>query len=70
MGFWEEEVPPSPKVHDQEVGLLEERSVKLTVNGAGPEVGVPEKLATGAVGQVMVIPTTEKAAATSPQSYP
>ena len=40
----------SPKSQDQEVGLLVDRSVKLTVNGAVPLVGFPEKSATGGVG--------------------
>jgi hypothetical protein len=44
------EVPPSPKFQDQEVGLFVEVSVKLTGSGAVPEVGVPEKPATGAGG--------------------
>ena len=37
----------SPKFHDHEVGELVEVSVKLTANGAVPEVGVPVKFATG-----------------------
>jgi hypothetical protein len=37
----------SPKFHDQEVGVLVELSVKVTESGAVPEVGVPEKAATG-----------------------
>jgi hypothetical protein len=43
------EDPPSPKVHAQEVGFPVERSVKLTVRGVFPEVGVPENSATGDV---------------------
>ncbi len=48
LGFCTVDEPPSPKVHDQEVGELVELSVKLTLNGLVPLVGVPEKLATGA----------------------
>ena len=39
---------PSPNDQDHEVGVLVEASVKATVSGAVPEVGVPVKLATGA----------------------
>jgi len=42
-------VPPSPKLHDHDVGLPLDRSVKFTVSGAVPDVGEPEKFATGAL---------------------
>jgi hypothetical protein len=38
---------PSPKFQDQEVGDPVLTSVKLTVNGAFPDVGEAEKAATG-----------------------
>ncbi len=50
LGFCAVEVPVSPKFHDQLVGLFVDMSVKLTVNGTVPLVGVPLKLATGAGG--------------------
>jgi hypothetical protein len=40
-------VPPSPKSQYQDVGLLVELSVNVTVRGAVPEVGVPVNPATG-----------------------
>jgi len=40
---------PSPNDQLHDVGVLVERSVKVTVNGAAPEVGEPVKLATGAM---------------------
>ncbi|MBA7710243.1 hypothetical protein ES703_119181 [subsurface metagenome] len=40
-------VPPSPKVQFQLVGLPVERSVKSTVKGTQPEVGVASNAATG-----------------------
>ena len=43
------EADPSPKSHDQEVGLCVEVSVNCTVSGASPEVGEAVKLAVGAV---------------------
>ena len=46
-------VPPSPNVHDHAVGVFVEESVKFTVNGTAPIVGVPEKAATGALPTVM-----------------
>jgi len=54
-GFCAVEVPVSPKVHDQEVGSLVDRSVKSTVSGALPEVGSPEKSATGGCGSVTLM---------------
>jgi len=42
-------VPPD-KFQSHEVGLLLDKSVKLTVKGAVPEVILAEKFATGAVG--------------------
>jgi hypothetical protein len=38
----------SPKYHAQPVGLPVDWSVNVTVNGTGPEVGVPLNAATGA----------------------
>ena len=40
-------VPPSPNVHNHDVGELVDVSVNVTVSGLVPEVGVPVKLATG-----------------------
>ncbi len=42
------DVLPSPKVQYQDVGELVDASVKATVSGADPEVGVPVNDATGA----------------------
>jgi len=42
--------PPSPKSHDQSVGAPVDVSVKATLNGAVPFVGVAVKLAVGGVG--------------------
>ena len=52
IGFWAVALTDesSPNDQDHEVGELVEASVKATVNGAIPEVGVPVKLATGATG--------------------
>jgi hypothetical protein len=49
------EVPPSPKSQLQLVGDPVLVSVKLTVSGADPAVGVATKLAVGAAGWVTVI---------------
>ena len=38
---------PSPNDHDHEFGVLVEASVKVTLSGAVPELGVPVKAATG-----------------------
>ena len=43
------EVDPSPNNQYHDVGVLVEVSVKETVSGALPEVGVAVKLATGAI---------------------
>jgi hypothetical protein len=43
-------LPPSPKVQAQPVISPVEVSVKLTVNGASPLVGLAEKAATGGGG--------------------
>jgi hypothetical protein len=48
-GFLTVDVPPSPKVQAHEVGELVEESVNVTVSGEVPEVGVPVKVATGAL---------------------
>ena len=45
LGFCAVEVPPSPKFQLQLVGLPVDKSVKFTVSGAAPVVGVPEKFA-------------------------
>jgi len=50
LGFCSSEVPPSPKVHDQAVGVFVDRSVKSTSSGAVPEVGAAEKSAAGGGG--------------------
>jgi hypothetical protein len=43
------DVEPSPKFHAQAVGALEDVSVKVTISGAIPDVGIVVKLATGGV---------------------
>ena len=55
LGFCAVDVPPSPKLHDQDVGLPDEVSVKATASGAGPLVGDAVKLATGGGGGVAVM---------------
>ena len=52
-------VPPSPKVHDQLLGLPEDWSVKFTVSGAQPLVGDPVKSATGAELTTMAPPLVQ-----------
>jgi hypothetical protein len=47
-------VPPSPKLHDRVATAPVEVSVNVTVNGAGPLVGVAVKLATGTIAPVPV----------------
>jgi len=54
-GFCAVDVPPSPNVQLQLVGLFVDSSVKFTVNGASPEVGLPLKAATGGGGTVTVM---------------
>jgi hypothetical protein len=49
-GDWTVEVPPSPNVHAQLVGVPVEDSVTVTARGAAPVLGVTEKAATGATG--------------------
>ncbi len=44
----------SPKSHSQEVGLLVDWSVKSTVSGAGPLVGLPVNPATGGGGSTVM----------------
>ena len=46
-GFCAVEVLPSPKSHDHDVADPVDSSVKSTVKGATPEVGVPLKSAFG-----------------------
>ena len=50
LGLGSVDVPPSPNVHDHEVGEPVDWSVKVTGSGATPEVGVAEKAAVGAAG--------------------
>jgi len=47
-----DELVPSPKFHDHDVGELVEVSANVTVSGTEPEVGAPVKLATGGVDGV------------------
>ncbi|MBA7686277.1 hypothetical protein ES703_94720 [subsurface metagenome] len=49
------EVPPSPKLHDQEVGFSVDRSVNDTLRGSDPERGVPVKSAAGSGPLVTVM---------------
>jgi hypothetical protein len=49
-GFLVPEVALSPNDQFHKVGEFVETSVKVTVNGAVPDVGVPVKLASGAGG--------------------
>jgi hypothetical protein len=46
-GFCDVDVEPSPKFHDQLVGVFVEVSVKATVSGAVPELGEVVNEATG-----------------------
>ena len=48
VGFRAVELPPSPKLHDHDVGLPVDASVKETVSPATGETGVNENSATGA----------------------
>jgi hypothetical protein len=48
-GFGRSLYTPSPNDQFQNVGVFAELSVNVTVNGANPEVGRPEKSATGVV---------------------
>jgi hypothetical protein len=48
-GFWAVLVLPSPNDQLQEVGVFVDESVNETLNGAVPEVGVPENPATGVI---------------------
>ena len=55
LGFCSVEVAPSPKVQLQPlVGPPLDRSLKATVNGWVPLVGVPLKSATGAAGSTVI----------------
>ncbi len=45
-GFFSVELVPSPKIHFHEAGDPVLLSVKLTLSGADPEVGMAEKAAT------------------------
>ena len=60
-GFWTVAEPPSPKSQAQVAMFPVEVSLKLTESGEKPDVGVPEKLAIGAYGDVracQLIPST------------
>ena len=46
---------PSPNDQLQEVGVFVDESVNVTVNGAVPEVGVPENPATGVIVAVVTL---------------
>ena len=48
------EVSPSPKSQSQVVGTWTDSSLKVTVKGATPDVGLAEKRASGAVGAVTI----------------
>ena len=47
---------PSPNDQFHEIGVFVEVSVNFTVNGAGPEVGIPVKPATGASVLTVIYP--------------
>ena len=47
---------PSPNDQFQVVGVLVELSVNFTVNGAGPEVGMPENPAIGGGTLTVIYP--------------
>jgi hypothetical protein len=49
-GFWVVALAPSPKLHPQLVGPPVDASLKATVSGASPAVGVPVKSGVGAAG--------------------
>jgi len=61
VGFLTVEVVPSPKFHFHEVGLLILLSVKVTVNGAFPDVGYAEKFVTGAMRGPINCPNSQYA---------
>jgi len=50
LGFVSDELPPSPKLQSRELIEPWEASSKLTVSGASPAVGAPEKAAIVAGG--------------------
>ncbi len=56
-GFCWVDILPLPRSHDQEVGLLLERSWKVTISGEQPEIGVAVKLAVGACAKTQVVPS-------------
>ena len=64
LGFCEVEVDPSPKSHARFVGELVEVSLKLTLSGALPEVGLAVKEAFG--GTVEAEPTMYVSSSRSP----
>ncbi len=55
-GLWAVEVAPSPNVQDQLVGLPVELSVKATLSGTVPDVGVPLNDAVGGNGAALTAP--------------
>ena len=57
-GFCNVDVAPSPNVQAHDVGVPVDRSVKLTISGALPMVGVALKSAVGAGGAVTVMNAT------------
>src|SRR5437868_6659779 len=56
-GFCAVEVEPSPKFHDQAVGVFVEVSVNVTLSGAAPDVGEVVNDATGSGDEVGTSPT-------------
>src|SRR4030067_3764056 len=64
-----EDVPPSPKSQAQESTPPVDKSEKVTVRGASPVVGDPEKSATGGEGGGAV-PTALKALILPAPSFP
>src|ERR1017187_2059665 len=58
-------VPPSPKLQDQLVTLPLDVSVKVTVSGTRPLVGLPVKLATGGKGPRSSLYTVPKLSPTA-----
>jgi hypothetical protein len=56
FGFFNVEVFPFPKSHNQEVGLPVDRSWNDTTRGEQPDTGVALKLATGAWPETALVP--------------
>ena len=53
-GFCNEDESPSPKSQSHALILPVDKSVKLTINGASPNVGVPENSAIGASSEIVI----------------